>query len=84
MIFDITCRLSFENLSNNIKEVDEYCDEGIIKLLIGNKSDIEDKRAVTKEEAVELAKKHKLGYFEVSAKNGDNIDDAFMSLSKGN
>ena len=39
-----------------------------IKILIGNKSDLETERVVTKEEAEALAEEHNVKFFEVSAK----------------
>lgn len=45
---------------------------------MGNKTDLEDKRKVSFEEAVRLAKKLNLAaVFETSAKSNDSIDDAF-------
>jgi GTPase SAR1 family protein len=48
-------------------------------ILIGNKTDLEDKRKVPFEEAVRLGKKLNLAaVFETSAKSNDAIDDAFF------
>ena len=51
-------------------------------LLIGNKSDLEDKRIINKEEGEEKAKSFELGFIETSAYNGDNIDQAFDIMLK--
>jgi Ras-related protein Rab-1A len=50
--------------------------------LVGNKSDMSDKRKVTFEEGQELAKTYKIGFLETSAKNASNIDMAFQSIAK--
>ena len=48
--------------------------------LVGNKTDLEKKRKISKEEANRLAKGYGLGYIEVSAKKGNSIQSAFESL----
>jgi hypothetical protein len=46
---------------------------------VGNKSDLEEKRKVTFEEAVKLAKRLNLSaVFETSAKSNNSIDDVFF------
>ena len=52
------------------------------RLLVGNKADITEKRKVTYEEGVELAKQYKIDFIETSAKNSINVDMAFQNLSK--
>ena len=53
-------------------------------LLIGNKKDlIEDVgEVVKKKEAKEFAEKHGSIYIETSAKTGENVEDAFVQLTK--
>jgi len=40
LVFDITDRKSFKDIENWIMEVDKYANPNIIKILIGNKSDL--------------------------------------------
>lgn len=48
-------------------------------ILVGNKTDLEDKRKVPLEEAVRLGKKLNLAaVFETSAKINDSVDDSFF------
>ena len=51
-------------------------------MLIGNKSDLELKRAVTKEEGEAFAKQHGLFFMEASAKSSDNVEVAFIETAR--
>ena len=51
-----------------------------MKILVGNKIDLEEERKVSTEEARELAKMHKMPYFEASAKLNRNIDELMQEL----
>ena len=50
-------------------------------VLLGNKLDLNDKRAVNKEEGQKLASNLNCKYIEVSAKTGEKIDEAFDEIS---
>ena len=47
-------------------------------MIVGNKSDLESQRAVTVEEAKEIANRYNLEYVETSAKSGTAIEKAFQ------
>ena len=49
------------------------CFKNVLIYLIGNKSDLEDKRQVTYEEGKKFADENNLVFFETSALNGNNI-----------
>ena len=51
------------------------------KILIGNKSDMDD-RQVTYEEGKSLADSYGIQFFETSAKIGTNVTEAFQAISK--
>lgn len=51
-------------------------------MLIGNKSDLEGKRAVSTEEGEEFAKQHNLIFLETSAKTASNVEEAFMMTAR--
>ena len=50
------------------------------KIIIGNKKDLENMREVSEEYLQEFCKEHQITGFEVSAKNGDNVKEAFEAL----
>ena len=81
LVFDITNRDSFLDIENKLKDCDKYAKEGAIKIMLGNKSDLDDQREVSFEEANLFAINHEIKYFETSAKDGTNIDKVFYELS---
>jgi len=55
VVYDVTDRDSFKAIKNWIQEIEKYAQEGVIKILVGNKSDMTSERQVTREEGEELA-----------------------------
>jgi len=52
LVYDITSRESFENVSKWMQQIRSQADPGIVQILIGNKSDLGDRRQVKQEEAL--------------------------------
>ena len=61
--------------------VEQHATEGVNKILIGNKCDWEEKRAVSVEQGQALADELGIPFMEVSAKSNINVDKAFYSLA---
>jgi len=57
------------------------CYRGVNKILIGNKCDWEEKRAVSTEQGQALADELGIPFMEVSAKGNINVEKAFYSLA---
>jgi Ras-related protein Rab-1A len=49
LVYDITDKQSFTDLQIWLNEVEKYGKQDVVKILIGNKKDLEDKRQVTTE-----------------------------------
>jgi Ras-related protein Rab-1A len=81
IVYDVTDKESFDHVKQWITEIDRYGLESVNKLLIGNKTDLVDKRLVSTEEGIEFANQRGIDFIEVSAKNTNNIDQAFYTLS---
>ncbi|XP_070690719.1 ras-related protein Rab-27A [Pempheris klunzingeri] len=77
LLFDLTNEQSFLNVRNWMSQlqIHAYCESPDV-VLCGNKSDLADQRAVSEEEARELAEKYGIPYFETSAANGQNVSQA--------
>ena len=54
---------------------------GVQTMIIGNKVDLHHKRVVSRDQAEHLAKECGVKYIETSAKNGQNVNEAFMQLA---
>jgi Ras-related protein Rab-2A len=64
-------------------EVREYANANVSVLLVGNKCDLAAKRMVTTREAKKLADENNcVDYIETSAKTGDQVNDAFVTVTR--
>ena len=83
IVFDLTEQKSFLHVTEWLKHIEKYAKENVLKFLVGNKTDLVDKRVINKEEANKFAEEHNLPYIETSAKDGVNIEELFdKSLDK--
>lgn len=100
---------SFNNVKQWLQEIDRYATEGVNKLLVGNKSDMSDKKVVDYTVAkvspfISLSwlpgtpsPKHELcanlapqefadslgiPFLETSAKNANNVEQAFLTMAR--
>jgi len=82
-IFYIFCIQSFNDVKIWYKEIKSNSSPDIKIILVGNKSDLEDKREVSRESVQSLIKDLDIDlYFETSAKNGENVEKLFVEASK--
>ena len=81
LIFDLTNSSSFDHLPGWIEEVRANVKTEIPLLLVGNKSDLVDQRAVSLEEINIFTQNFNLYYMETSAKTGEGVGDCFYILA---
>ena len=80
-IFDLTEKKTFEGVKQWLIDSESY-NLNIKKILVGNKVDLIEKRKVEKEIIDNFVKKIQLKYYEMSAKDGTNIDNVFRELAE--
>ncbi|GMH24696.1 hypothetical protein Nepgr_026539 [Nepenthes gracilis] len=80
LVYDITKRQTFEHIPRWLEELRSHADKNIVIMLIGNKTDLEDQRAVSTEDAKEFAEKEGLFFLETSALEATNVETAFVTI----
>lgn len=81
LIFDVTRRRSFTELSKWVEEADESIGMRVPIICVGNKTDLPD-RAVPSDEAKKWAEDQGFLYMESSAKTGEGVADMFTVLAE--
>ena len=83
LVYDVNSKESFRNLENWLQEVRTHCENDPIYILMGNQVDNNREREVTYEEGKRFMEDCALNYFfETSAANGQNIQNAFAEAIK--
>jgi len=82
LVYDITRRETFNHLTRWLEEARQNANSSMVIMLIGNKSDLDHRRQVTKEEGEKFAKEHGLIFLETSAKTAANVEEAFISTAQ--
>ncbi|KAL7321569.1 GTPase Ryh1 [Mucor circinelloides] len=80
VVYDITNRNSFLNTSKWIDDVRAERGTDVIIVLVGNKTDLNDKRQVTVDEGEKKAKEYNIMFIETSAKAGYNVKALFRKI----
>lgn len=80
IVYDITSKNSYENVNTWIRDFKNQC-PGVPLMIIGNKIDLEEKRAVPKLEVMKKAQEECYEYFECSAKTGKDVAQLFEKVN---
>ena len=80
LMYDITKKDSFNSVSEWIKNIYDIKEKNFPFILVGNKCDLKDEREISEEEGLEAAEKYKTKYFEVSSREGINVEKAIDEL----
>ncbi|CAH1401593.1 unnamed protein product [Nezara viridula] len=83
LVFDITQPTSFASIKSWVKELQRNVEEPLVLCVVGNKTDLESQRKVTREEAEQYAISIAATYFESSALNDCGIEDVFLCCASG-
>jgi Ras-related protein Rab-8A len=83
LVYDVSDEGSFSNIRNWMKNIEQHASESVVKVLIGNKSDLdESKRAVPYARGKALADEYRIPFFETSAKSGAQVEEVFLGMAK--
>ncbi|OTA63188.1 ras-domain-containing protein [Hypoxylon sp. EC38] len=82
VVYDISNAKSFQNTKKWIDDVRAERGNDVIIVLVGNKTDLNDKREVTTAQGEEEAKKNNLMFVETSAKLGHNVKNLFRRIAQ--
>ena len=82
VVFDVTERKSFQNVTTWVECIDKFAKANVLKFLVGNKTDLEDKRIVTYDEGKKLAEDNGLKYYEISALTIKGLHEMFEDIAK--
>ncbi|KAJ2716435.1 Ras- protein Rab-14 [Coemansia spiralis] len=80
-VYDITNRESFTDLDKWMVDARQLTPAHSIFVLVGNKADREQQRAVSYDEAAAYAERNNMVFFEASAKTGKKVDAIFLDLT---
>lgn len=82
MVYDITSTASFEKARFWVKELQKHASPNINMVLVGNKKDLEGRRAVRREDARAFANENGMAMeCEASALSGDGVIEIFKAVA---
>ncbi|KAL4898435.1 P-loop containing nucleoside triphosphate hydrolase protein [Aspergillus ambiguus] len=89
LVFDITRPATFTSCTQWLQDLRQIAEDGIVVILVGNKSDLAgddsatNQRRVTRQEAEEWCRMNNIvRYVETSAKSGDGVERAFLEVAE--
>lgn len=81
IVYDVTNRQSFLNIQRWVEEVRAERGSDVIIVLVGNKTDLVDRRQVSIEEGDAKARELSVMFIETSAKAGFNVKALFRKIA---
>jgi Ras-related protein Rab-6A len=81
VVYDVSSRSSFQNVTRWIEEVRAERGSDVVIALVGNKTDLVDRREVSVEEGDQRAREQDVLFVETSAKAGFNVKALFRKIA---
>lgn len=82
VVYDVTAEKSYASVKTWMAKILENTNKNVKKVLVANKCDLQQERAVSKDRGQSLAESLGISYVEVSALSNSNVEEAFMTLAK--
>jgi small GTP-binding protein len=80
LVYDMSKRVSYDNVSRWLKELRDHADPNIVIMLVGNKKDLRHMRQVQTDEAKDFCRTNNLFFIETSALLDSNVTEAFTTI----
>ncbi|XP_071070137.1 ras-related protein Rab-2B isoform X3 [Dasypus novemcinctus] len=78
LMYDITRRETFNHLTSWLEDARQHSSSNMVIMLIGNKSDLESRRDIKREEGEAFAQEHGFIFMETSAKTASNVEEVLF------
>ena len=65
-----------------MNDIEKYAKNDVLKILVGNKCDLVNKRVISTERGQELAEHYGIPFLETSAKDNSNIEQLFIDSAR--
>lgn len=86
LVYDVTNESTFSNINQWMMAIRQHASDAVNKVLLGNKADssgpLVAKRTVPTAKGQALADQHGIRFFETSAKNSINVEEAFATITR--
>ena len=82
LVYDVTRKSTLENLENWRSEMEKNSGDASAVVVVGNKCDLDSLREVKTSEGEGYARRIDAPFFETSAKEGNNVENAFEALAR--
>ena len=82
LVYDITRRDTFNHLMSWLDDARQHAHSNMTVMLVGNKSDLSARRAVSTEEGEAFARERGLLFMETSAKTAQGVEEAFVGTAR--
>lgn len=82
LVYDITRRDTFNHLVSWLDDARQHAHSNMTVMLVGNKSDLHARRAVSAEEGEAFARERGLLFMETSAKTAQGVEEAFVGTAR--
>ncbi|XP_059080599.1 ras-related protein Rab-30-like isoform X2 [Tigriopus californicus] len=80
LVYDVSNQPTFDVCPEWLREIEEYASPKVLKVLVGNKIDRDD-REIPTEVGEEFSNRHGMYFLETSAKGSENVERLFSDIA---